>query len=207
MKNDGTIKFSIAKFEETAPHSHRVWREIEAYRSRFHRAGLIGFDEASGFGFGNISSRGEGTDFVITATQTGHLLQLDGRHYCRVTHADFERNQLSCSGPAKPSSEALSHAAFYTRPQVGAVVHVHNRLFWHKLIAGACLSTPAEVSYGSPELYRIIAEIMNDPTRELPALLVTIGHQDGVFAAGRDLEEVWQVVASARLSSSPEEGE
>ncbi len=207
MQNEGTIKFSLAEFEETAPFADGVWRELELYRSRFHRAGLIGFDDASGYGFGNISIRGQGAEFVITATQTGHLPQLDGRHYCRVTHADFARNQLSCSGPAKPSSEALSHAAFYTHPQIGAVVHVHNRVLWQKLIAEGCLSTPAAVSYGSPELYRIITGIMNDPSRELPALLVTIGHQDGVFAAGRNLQEVWQSVESSRLSEPSHEDE
>ena len=159
------------------------------------------------FRSGNISSRWSLGGFVVSGTQTGHKEVLDGGDYVVVDDWDFARNSVSCSGPCLPSSEALSHAALYRRPDVGGVIHVHSRVLWDALIKTGALCTEDHIAYGSEAMYRRLAQLAgcgtgagldgSDPAGkvpDLPLIIVTKGHQDGVFVAGADLAEAYEAI-------------
>jgi ribulose-5-phosphate 4-epimerase/fuculose-1-phosphate aldolase len=144
---------------------------------------------------------------VISGTQTGHEEVLDGGDYVIVDDWDFARNSVVCTGSCLPSSEALSHAALYQRPDVGGVIHVHSRMLWNALIQAGCMSTEEDIAYGSEALYRRLAELAGSglgsglaesypagKMPDLPLVIVTKGHQDGVFAAGADLAEAYEAI-------------
>ena len=190
---EGTIKFTVSSHRKTGPLPLEEYAEVDEYRSRLWRLGLIGWSESAGYGYGNISARRSAGGLVISGTQTGHKPALDGSDYVIVDSWDFAANSVSCTGPCLPSSEALSHAALYGRAGINAVIHVHSRPLWLTLIRDGALSTEENIPYGSEALYRRLAELVAAIV-ELPFILVTKGHEDGVFAAGRDLAEAFGIV-------------
>ncbi len=247
MPAEGTIKFTVGARVVTAALAPDEYLDVERYRSRLRRSGLIGHDAASGYGYGNISRRRPDGGFVISGTQTGHKPDLDGADYVIVEGWDFAAATVSCRGPCLPSSESLSHAALYRRQDIGAVIHVHSRPMWESLIRDGALSTEEDIPYGSEALFRRLAGLVCGPdplghaeTAEsvgqagslrtagdpdatpslrspcpaalpgpdapsgpavipgLPVVIVTKGHEDGVFAAGRDLAEAYALVESIR---------
>lgn len=204
---EGIIKFTVQDRRPGPPIALEDYQDIEAIRSRLWQLKLIGHDSQADVGYGNISRRRADHGFVISGTQTGHKEVLDGGDYVVVDDWDFTRNSVSCTGPCLPSSESLSHAALYQRPDVGGVIHVHSRLLWDELIQAGALSTEEDIAYGSEALYRRLGELAgigtgsdaaeNQPAGSapgLPLIIVTKGHQDGVFVAGRDLAEAYEAV-------------
>ena len=112
--DEGYIKFNC-RWIKTAPFSKHKIAEINAWRDRLYKHGLIG-SYSNGIGFGNISIRTDINSFLITGSATGNLKKLNENHYVQVNEYDFLQNSLTCSGPIKASSESLSHA----------VIHIHN---------------------------------------------------------------------------------
>jgi ribulose-5-phosphate 4-epimerase/fuculose-1-phosphate aldolase len=206
---EGIIKFRVENRRPGPPIALEDYQDIEAIRSRLWQLRLIGHDMQADVGYGNISRRRSRGGFVISGTQTGHKEVLDGGDYVVVDDWDFSQNSVSCTGPCLPSSEALSHAALYKRPDVGGVIHVHSRTLWNALIQAGVLSTEEDISYGSEALYRRLAELAgicfgsgltesNPAGRmpDLPLVIVTKGHQDGVFVVGHDLAEAYEALIS-----------
>jgi ribulose-5-phosphate 4-epimerase/fuculose-1-phosphate aldolase len=204
---EGTIKFTVENRRIGPPLVLEGYQDIEAIRDKLWQQRLIGHDELAKVGYGNISRRRSGGGFVISGTQTGHKAKLDGSDYVVVDEWDFARNSVSCTGPCLPSSEALSHAALYQRPDVGGVIHVHSRVLWSALIQGGAISTEEDIAYGSEALYRRLAELAGSglgselaesdtagKMPDLPLVIVTKGHQDGVFAAGSDLTQAYEAI-------------
>ncbi len=164
---EGVIKFTVGERTVTGPLDLAEYGHIEEYRARLWERGMIGYDDAAGVGYGNISAGRASGGFVISGTQTGHKRALTGGDYVIVERWDFARNTVHCRGPCLPSSESLSHAALYERPEVGAVIHVHRRGLWEKLLREGTLATEEHIPYGSPELYRRISElVVGRPPRE-----------------------------------------
>lgn len=190
---EGIIKFTVGTRRPGPPLALEDYQGIEVIRSSLWRQKLIGHDDHANVGYGNISRRRSHGGFVISGTQTGHKEVLDGGDYVVVDGWDFSRNSVSCTGPCLPSSESLSHAALYQRPDVGAVIHVHCRKLWDVLIQAGALSTEDDIAYGSEALYRRLGELAGTVVG-LPLVIVTKGHQDGVFAAGTDLAEAYEAV-------------
>ena len=204
---EGIIKFTVQDRRSGPPIALEDYQDIEAIRSRLWQQKLIGHDSQADVGYGNISRRRSLGGFVISGTQTGHKEALDGGDYVVVDDWDFSRNGVSCTGPCLPSSEALSHAALYQRPDVGGVIHVHSRVLWDDLIQARAISTEEDIAYGSEALYRRLAELADTDNSTvkagstsagsvpgLPLVIVTKGHQDGVFIAGADLAEAYEAV-------------
>jgi len=212
---EGVIKFSIERWERTPALDESLFFELERVRAKLVDRGLVGVDAATGIGYGNLSRRLDEGRFVITGSQTGGLASLDGRHYVIITGADFARGTVSCYGPVAPSSESLSHAAFYADARVGpdvnvgadmrvgAVLHVHWRARWEALLEAArdgrgylegrpFRVVGPEAAYGSRELYERIRALMAEPELDLPVLLALAGHESGLFAAGGDAEEAYR---------------
>jgi ribulose-5-phosphate 4-epimerase/fuculose-1-phosphate aldolase len=204
---EGVIKFTVKDRRPGPPIALEDYQDIEAIRSRLWQLKLIGHDSQANVGYGNISRRRSLGGFVISGTQTGHKAALDGADYVVVDACDFSHNSVSCTGPCLPSSESLSHAALYTRTDVGGVIHVHCRVLWDELIQNGTLSTEEGIAYGSEALYQRFGELAGtgtgsdtagnqpaDSAPGLPLVIVTKGHQDGVFVAGTDLAEAYEAV-------------
>ena len=193
---EGTIKFAVGDHRKTGPLDRSEYAHVEVYRERLWKLGLIGYSESQRVGYGNISARRAGGGFVISGTQTGHKPTLDGSDYVIVDGWDFVRNRVDCAGPCLPSSEALSHAALYDRTEIDAVIHVHCRPLWLALIRDNALFTEEHIPYGSEMLYQRLSELVVDqePRPEIPLILVTRGHEDGVFAAGGTMEEAFRTI-------------
>ncbi|OHD78741.1 MAG: hypothetical protein A3J97_04160 [Spirochaetes bacterium RIFOXYC1_FULL_54_7] len=211
---EGILKFTVENRRPGPLLALEDYQGIEAIRSRLWQLRLIGHDKQADVGYGNISQRGSSGGFVISGTQTGHKAILDSGDYVVVDDWDFSHNSVSCTGPCLPSSEALSHAALYRRPDVGGVIHVHSRVLWDGLIKAGTLCTDDHIAYGSEALYRRLADLAGTGTSaspggsgqaesapdtgspDLPLVIVTKGHQDGVFVAGRDLVEAYEAIVS-----------
>ncbi|MFP4363095.1 MAG: class II aldolase/adducin family protein [Spirochaetia bacterium] len=193
---EGVVKFTVKRMHKTPPLAQELYKKLDEYRDKLWKKGLIGFDQELGVGYGNISRRIEGPKFIITATQTGHLKELTGGHYTIVERADFSGNSVSASGPSTPSSEALTHAAFYTREDIHAVIHIHSMALWKKLKSEDTLSTEENIPYGSKELYTRIMEILGSEDLKLPVIIVIKGHKEGVFAAGKSLDQAYRLLIS-----------
>ncbi|MFH2113621.1 MAG: class II aldolase/adducin family protein [Spirochaetota bacterium] len=192
---EGNIKFTVNKRQPGPSIALEDYQDIEAIRSRLWQMKFIGHDKQADVGYGNISRRRTRGGFVISGTQTGHKGILDGGDYVVVDDWDFSHNSVSCTGPCLPSSEALSHAALYQRSDVGGVIHVHSRVLWDALIQYGAISTEEDIAYGSEALYQRLAELAGTGTG-LPLVIVTKGHQDGVFVAGSDLAEAYEAIVN-----------
>ncbi|MEM1214163.1 MAG: class II aldolase/adducin family protein, partial [Bacteroidota bacterium] len=151
--------------------------------------------------FGNISQRIGTTDtFYVSGSATGGHAELGAAHFAKVTAVDAVRNRLWCSGPILASSESMSHAVLYEQlPWVRGVIHIHHLAAWQQLLHQVP-TTDASAPYGSPEMVRSIATLLQ--TTDLPEqrLFVMEGHREGIFAFGESLEAAFAILASNLIS-------
>jgi len=172
--------------------------ELNAYRRKLLQLRLIGVD-ANGIGFGNLSIRDCATkNFFITGSATGGKPELTLADCTRVVAYDFEKNWLRYEGSAIPSSESLTHAAVYeSDAQAGAVIHCHDSKLWAALLNQAPTSSKA-VEYGTPEMASEAARLFNITDVQSRKILVMAGHEGGILAFGKDLEEAFTVLMRER---------
>ena len=159
-------------------------------------AGLIGRDPGryDGYAYGNISVRA-GVGFVISGTQTGGEAQLTPELLAWVEDFDIVANRLRAGGPARPSSEAMSHGQVYRAiPAVGAVIHVHSPHLWHAATGLNLPTTPRSIAYGTPAMATAVEDILRADPDEAAGLFVMGGHEDGIVAYGPEID-----VAGAQL--------
>ena len=148
----------------------------------------------NGIGFGNISQRLNGNQFIISGSATGNLKKLNNQHYAIVRAYDFDKNQVTCTGSTKASSESMSHAAVYqTYPEVQVVIHIHHLQLWKKLIHNIP-TTSADVSYGSPEMAAEIIRLLKMPGTSEQKFLAMAGHEEGLIAFGKTFEEAADII-------------
>jgi L-ribulose-5-phosphate 4-epimerase len=163
--------------------------DLLTWRRRMREVDLIGAD-AHGIGYGNLSIRlYSSPGFIITGSQSSGLAEVDQRHFAKVTVIDLDRNALCSTGELPPSSEALTHAALYQmHASIRAVVHVHSRPIWtaHR---DRLPTTRDEVAYGTPEMAYEMIRLYKRTPLALQGAVVMGGHQDGVIAFGRTVEE------------------
>jgi L-ribulose-5-phosphate 4-epimerase len=172
--------------------------ELNAYRRKLLQLRLIGVD-SNGVGFGNLSMRDGATrNFYITGSATGGLPELTLANCARVVAYDFKRNWLRCAGAAVASSESLTHAAVYeSDTRAGAVIHCHDSKLWTALLNQAPTSSKA-VEYGTPEMAYEVLRLFNLSDVKSRKILVMAGHEGGIVAFGRDLEEAFAVLMRER---------
>jgi hypothetical protein len=157
--------------------------------------GLIGYDNKTKLGYGNISKRLSGNNFVITGSQTGHIKDLDGSQYCIIKEVDFTSNSVKVEGPIAPSSESITHAScYYSNEKIQNVIHIHNESLWKNLLNAGYPSTSVNAEYGSRKLSNEISDIAKNADNSTPHILVMEGHYSGLIAFGKDLEEVYQLI-------------
>jgi ribulose-5-phosphate 4-epimerase/fuculose-1-phosphate aldolase len=161
---------------------------LDTWRRPLYEAGLIGHYDDLDVGYGNISVR-HGKQFIISATQTGHLAVTDASHYALVTGYDMEQNRVSSTGPARASSETLTHAAIYELDDgINAVVHVHSAELWRRL-KDKVPTTAADISYGTPQMAREFARLYAETDFGVRGIAVMAGHDEGIVTTGATLEE------------------
>jgi hypothetical protein len=184
--DEGAIRFAYGlEAPEGDVAEPAVLQALAGWRAVLKRLALVGQDPAryGGQGFGNLSCRerpGVGA-FVITASQTAGAEGLNDSDLVRVLYASPERFWVDAVGRQPPSSETLTHAAIYQADAtVGCVLHAHSPDIWRRAAALALPATPEDVPYGSPEMAKAVALLLEQPSR--PVVFVTLGHEDGVFA-------------------------
>jgi ribulose-5-phosphate 4-epimerase/fuculose-1-phosphate aldolase len=172
--------------------------ELNAYRRKLLQLRLIGLD-SNGVGFGNLSIRdGTTNNFYITGSATGGIAELTSADYASVVAYDFKKNWLRCVGAAIASSESLTHAAVYeSDAKARAVIHCHDSKLWTALLNQAPTSSKA-VEYGTPEMAYEVLRLFNLTDVKSRKILVMAGHEGGIVAFGRDLEEAFAVLMRER---------
>ena len=197
VEQEGVIKYQLA-FSVADPMDFERFTALNYWRCYLYRLGLIGQDPAryGGLGFGNISSRlypGE-RDFLISATQTGHLPLLCRDHYSHVTDFDLARNWLQACGVHEPSSEALTHASIYAcRDDIHCVMHIHCPRIWARAEVLNIPTTAQNIAYGTPEMGNAVqALVMN--SADLHGVIAMQGHEDGMLIYGADEEDAGSVL-------------
>ena len=166
--------------------------ELNACRRKLLRLRLIGVD-ANGIGFGNLSIR-DGTNFYVTGSATGGIRELSLANCARVVKYDFKKNWLRYEGAANPSSESLTHAAVYASDaKAGAVIHCHDSKLWAALLNQVPSSSQA-VEYGTAEMAREVTRLFEVTDVQSRKIFVMAGHEGGIVAFGKDLEEALAVL-------------
>lgn len=178
------------------PLSDEEIKEINGWRERLYKLGLIGAYD-NGIGFGNISVRvGNSDKFIITGSATGGIESLNKLHYTKVVSYDFRKNSLLYNGPIEASSESMTHAAVYeSDPRINAVIHVHNLGLWTKLL-DKVPTTSKVVTYGTPEMANEVVRLFRETDVKEKKILAMGGHEEGVISFGAGLEEAGRVLLS-----------
>lgn len=188
MHDDGVIKFQCdwERCEPIASDAVPELLDLIQWRDRLFQWGLIGVDP-NGIGYGNISIRLGGDRFLISGTQTGHLITTSPEHYTLVDRWDIDRNSLHCIGPICASSESLTHAAIYQYDQqIQAIIHIHDRDLWQRH-QQQLPTTRADVPYGTPAMAQEMWRLFHETSLGTDRILVMAGHAEGLLTFGCDL--------------------
>lgn len=164
--------------------------ELCRWRNALFDAGLIGHYKEHDIGFGNISVRLDGgCTFLISGTQTGHIANVDERHFALVTQVDVARNRVRCEGPVQASSESMTHAALYEiDSRIHAVVHVHSDVLWNCHL-DVLPTTSSDIAYGTPGMADEFASLYRETCFSTGGIAVMGGHDAGLVSIGQTLAE------------------
>jgi ribulose-5-phosphate 4-epimerase/fuculose-1-phosphate aldolase len=182
MASEGYVKYSAAHTHGPAPEAPH-WAELNEARTRLHALGLVGIN-AEGVGFGNVSVRVRGEEFLITGTATGAAPVLSPNEYCLVSSCDFAGNSIISSGPIRASAESMTHGAVYrAAPQARCVIHIHSRAIFDGMLRDRYPASPAEAGYGTPELALAVGGCVRAEASGA-GVIVLAGHDEGLIAYG-----------------------
>lgn len=188
----GSIKFNC-NWISAEPVNEKSIIEINRWRNILFAHKLIGV-YPNGIGYGNISIRLSGKEFLISGTSTGHLETLNNQHYSKVIAYNFAENCIICEGLVMASAESLTHAAVYEMdPGVKAIIHIHNKKIWDDLL-DKVPTTSSDVEYGTPQMALEIKRLSNTTNLIEQKILVMAGHEEGVISFGKDLEEAGELI-------------
>lgn len=193
LRDEGVIKFECRWTPGPALDCRRLAALLNC-RRRLYGEGLIGV-YPDGIGFGNLSIRdGSPGRFIISGSQTGHVAEAGEGHFTLVKGYDLTKNRVDCEGPVKASSESLTHAMIYeTFPDAGAVIHVHNRKAWERLL-GKVPTSGKNVPYGTPAMAAEIKRLNAEEGLGEKRILVMAGHEEGIISFGANPDEAEKVL-------------
>lgn len=201
MKETGVIKFNCKLIKEELLNSDLLI-ELNFWRNKMFDLGLIGVNE-EGIGYGNMSTRFSGNQFIITGSATGRFNKLLNEHYTKVVKYDLEKNSLIAAGRIIASSESLTHAVLYECDQsVNVVIHIHNKDLWLKLL-DKIPTTNKSVEYGTPAMAKEMVRLYNESNLKNQKILVMAGHEDGIISFGKDFNEAGNVLLEALKLLNP----
>ncbi|MEM8525220.1 MAG: class II aldolase/adducin family protein [Bacteroidota bacterium] len=193
MLDEGYIKFQANWIKKEVITDANIC-ELNHWRQEMHRLSLIGA-YSNGIGYGNISQRiGKSNQFYISGSKTGNFKRLSATHYAIVQSVEISNNSLTCKGLTIASSESMSHAVIYEECNwVQGVIHVHHLGLWKKLLHKVP-TTAKSVPYGSPEMAYSIVDLLRNKDTQVQQIFVMEGHEEGIFAFGKDLEAAAAVI-------------
>ncbi len=206
--DEGVIKFTAEhRSERLDPLRHgELAAQLAGWRQVMVLCRLVGQDPAryGGAGFGNLSARvgapssGLGRRaMLISGTQTGGraVVQLDD--FCVVERYDVRANRVVSSGLVQPSSEAMTHGAIYDLgPHIRAVLHAHAPTIWRRAAGLAIPTTRRDVAYGTREMALEMARLSRESALAERQILSMAGHEDGIIAFGRSVDEAGRVLVT-----------
>ncbi len=205
-KQEGVIKFQL-DFTPAPPLSTAEIAEINHWRAILYAHKLIGQDPAryGGYGYGNLSVRLPPFDappplrrFLISGSQTGHLAVLGPAHYTVVDACYPDQNRLVATGPIRPSSESLTHAAVYALDDtIRAVFHAHSPEIWRTAAQLGIPITAEDVPYGTPEMAAEVARLHAHTDMAQRRIFSMGGHEDGIVTFGASADEAGDVMLAA----------
>ena len=194
IPSEGTLKFDCHLTKEAIQIPPTLFTPLNYWRNELWHRQLIGC-YPDGIGYGNISIRvPRSSQFYISGTATGGIPELDQTHYPLVERCDATINTLWCRGQIRASAESMSHAAVYeANPEIGAVVHIHNRELWERYL-DVLPTTDKKVDYGTPGMAYEISRIMTLPVVRDKKVFVMGGHEEGIIVFGKTIEEASLVI-------------
>lgn len=188
MKDEGYIKYCCIWNDSLIEIPSLLLNSLNAWRKKLFDLSLIGIYEG-GIGYGNISIRNEDDTFFVTGSATGGKSVLHKDDYALVHDCDFKKNQLSCTGKTKASSESLTHAAIYeSSPEIRSVIHVHSDRMWNYYL-NILPTTFVDVEFGTPEMAFELKRLLNNRENIQKGIVVMGGHKEGIITFGRDLDQ------------------
>lgn len=203
QETEGVIKYHL--HHKSAP-ANSEWNiaPINTWRTLLYQLGLIGQhpDRYMGYGYGNISQRSQGEQFIISGTQTGALADLSIENYCLVEATDLINNTLYSTGPCQPSSEALSHASVYAQDKaIQCVIHAHSPEIWQATQALQLACTANDVAYGTPDMAYAISQLFKSGQLEQQDLFTMLGHEDGIISFGHNFPQAAFIMINTLVSA------
>lgn len=195
MKEEGVIKFQM-EHTPAKPLPLEERAELNRWRLWMYERKLIGIVETpqGWVGYGNISTRCK-NGFLITGSQTGHLVELSAGHYTLVTEALPEENKVVSRGPIKPSSESLTHAVVYQMDDsIQWVMHAHQAIIWQAAKRLGLPLTSAEVTYGTPEMAVETGRLFRETDVRQIGMFAMAGHEDGIVCFGETADQAAAVM-------------
>lgn len=194
MLDEGYIKFEL-EWEDRANEFKTDVSKLIKWRDKMHQMEMIGHYADINVGYGNISMKTEdGKNFIISATQTGNKKNVTEQDFCTVTEYKIKENKVHCKGPKKASSESLTHAAVYEADEnIKAIIHIHHHAMWLDLL-NKIPTSRKNVAYGTPEMAKEIFRLFKEEDLAREKLMAMAGHEDGIIAFGKDLDEAGALV-------------
>jgi ribulose-5-phosphate 4-epimerase/fuculose-1-phosphate aldolase len=208
---EGVIRFEYQLERAPAPLATGAdFVRLNAWRSILHRLSLIGqcASRYDGYAFGNVSLRcpQNPATFLITASQTSGKPRAEPEDWTQVNRPDLRQFRVDAVGLLPPSSESMTHAMIYQADsQVSCVLHVHSPDIWTRTDRLVLPHTGTAAAYGTPDLASHVRQLFRDHAVR-PLVFTTLGHEDGVFACGRDVDSAAHAlmdVLAAALSAEP----
>jgi len=209
-EQEGVIKYHLEHTQKPINEKLSL-SEINAWRTIIFRLGLIGQDPEryDNLGFGNISQRlnSQGSQFIISGSQTGHIEHLSPEHYCLVVKADPRKNRIQSCGLCKPSSESLTHASIYDQDcNIQSVIHVHSPEIWNHTAALNLSHISADIYYGTVEMAIAVEQLFQSGNLQQTSLFTMLGHEDGVVSFGKNMQEAaWELIKYLAMAISIEQ--
>tara|TARA_R110001592_G_scaffold66617_4_gene204630 strand:- start:6666 stop:7373 length:708 start_codon:yes stop_codon:yes gene_type:complete len=203
QEQEGVIKYQL-QFKEQALSENllidklsdnnsleALLNELNLSRNILKERGLIGQDPCryGGDGFGNISVRIHGRNFLISGSQTGHIETLSLGDVALVDGFNIETNFLAAYGLTKPSSESMTHGVcFQAFADIGAVVHVHSPDIWQAIDSLNLPFTDHAIPYGTPRMAQAVNDILlANHHYSRSTIFAMKGHEDGIVVVGENL--------------------
>jgi ribulose-5-phosphate 4-epimerase/fuculose-1-phosphate aldolase len=189
MTGEGYVKY-VAKHTMAPVIELPHWEELNWARTKLREMGLVGV-ASGGIGFGNLSVRSKGGQFLISGTATGAAPILGPEGYCLIISFDVDENRVVSTGPVKPSSETMTHGVIYQScPGANCVIHIHSRAIFDGMIRDGYPATPETAAYGTPDIALAIGELVKDhDSGKNEGQIVLAGHDEGVIVYASTAEK------------------
>lgn len=195
--SEGVIQYRLDHHDGELP-AEADYEGLFDWFARCRQRDLLGRDPLryGGYAYGNISVRAASGGFVISGTQTGGKPSLGRDDLAWVRHFDSAANTLTAQGPARPSSEAMTHGEVYaTLASIGAVIHAHSPAIWDTATDLGLPVTDAAASYGTPAMAREVRRLLRATPQA--GVIAMGGHEDGVIAYAATMPEAGALLLDA----------